>query len=115
MSNAALCNYLNNDITENEAMHLFDHMANYHLENETVSTVEFGKVSGFNVLEKINPKNSNHKEYIQTGSTCKYNSMYKYICNETSDTIPLHYRRWKDTVIVHPFSVSVLRIRWTKT
>jgi hypothetical protein len=50
MNNSVLCNYLNKDITEAEALHLFDHMAKYHLENETVSTVEFGRVSGFNVL-----------------------------------------------------------------
>ncbi len=46
---------------------------------------------------------------------CDFDSTHKYICGDVSNEILEYERRWKDTSMVHKFSVFVLRTRWTST
>jgi hypothetical protein len=61
------------------------------------------------VLELANPAKN------KVDPNCPLSNKYKYLCQETTSSIPQHYRRWKDTALIHPYSVSVLRIRWAMT
>jgi hypothetical protein len=49
-------------------------------------------------------------EYLVDG--CEFNTIYKYVCGNTTKDIEPYYRRWKDTSLVPAFSVFVLRVRW---
>ena len=51
---------------------------------------------------------------VSNQTNCIFNSAYKYICSDVSSTIPEHYKRWKDTALVEPFTVTVFRVRWAK-
>jgi predicted nucleic acid-binding Zn ribbon protein len=46
---------------------------------------------------------------------CSLDLTHKYICEDTSDDIMEHERRWKDTTMVHSYQVFVLRVRWAST
>ncbi len=46
---------------------------------------------------------------------CSMDSSHKYICDDTTEDILPHERRWKDTSMVHKYSVFVLRVRWAST
>ena len=46
---------------------------------------------------------------------CDYDDSHKYICGGCFDEVLEHERRWKDTSMVHAYSVFVLRVRWAST
>lgn len=108
LTDAQLCDYIDNNITDSEAEMVFHGFNSLYLENQTTRTLD-GKISGFNVLELVNLAKS------KVDPNCSLSSTYKYLCQETTSSIPQHYRRWKDTALIHPYSVSVLRIRWAMT
>lgn len=83
----------------------------YLRENETVSA-DIGLVSGKNVLERVE-NSSNLGRYSVEG--CPLNTLYKYVCANSSNNIYPWYRQWKDTIEVKGFMVTKIRIRWTKT
>ena len=47
--------------------------------------------------------------------SCSLNEQYKYLCEDTTENIQEHERRWKDTALVPEFTVFILRIRWAST
>jgi FtsP/CotA-like multicopper oxidase with cupredoxin domain len=108
LTDGQLCDYIGNSITGSEAEIVFHGFNSLYLENQTLTTPN-GKISGFNVLELVTPLNR------VVDPNCPLSSTYKYLCQETTPSIPQHYRRWKDTALISPYSVSVLRIRWTMT
>ena len=48
-------------------------------------------------------------------SSCSMNTIYKYICGNSTGSINGWYKRWKETALVREFTVMVLRVRWTST
>ncbi len=109
LSDNQLCDYIHNNITSEEADAIFHLYHSLYLEDEIRSIPGLGKVSGFNILQRLVEPD------IVTDTNCSLGQYYKYICEETSSTIPQYYRRWKETVLVNPYSISVFRIRWTMT
>lgn len=85
-------------------MRLKDYMS----ENK-VETTENGLISGLDVMA-----HSNGDESYLVGD-CSLDSTHKYICEETPDSVLEYESRWKDTTMVHSYSVFVLRVRWAST
>jgi hypothetical protein len=50
LNNKQLCDYIKNNITDDEAETVFHSYNSLYLENSTQNTANFGKISGFNVL-----------------------------------------------------------------
>lgn len=95
-----------------ESTVLYEFMDTYNLESK-FTTTNIGKVSGLNVLDLIaTPKD--RAKYARF-SKCSLNSIYKYVCDETTGSINKWYKRWKETALVREFTVMVLRIRWAST
>ena len=107
LNNIDLCNYIWG-LEESEVLDLFMRLKDYMLENKVENT-ENGLVSGLDVMAHSNGDSS----YIVGG--CGFDSTHKYICDETPDAIFAHESRWKDTTMVHSYSVFVLRVRWAST
>lgn len=66
-------------------------------------------VSGLDVMELSNAD----EKYIVGG--CSMDKTHKYICEDTTGDILPYERRWKDTTMVHKYSVFILRVRWAST
>jgi hypothetical protein len=64
------------------------------------------------VLEKIT-NSTNQSKYSVNG--CALDSVYKYICENSSANVYPWYKRWKDTVEIKAYTVTRLRIRWAET
>jgi hypothetical protein len=62
--------------------------------------------SGLNTLTAYD----GNTDYLVEG--CQLNTVYKYICENTTQQIEAYRRRWKDTSLVPPFTVYVFRMRW---
>jgi hypothetical protein len=71
--------------------------------------IDSDKNSGLNSLT---PYDGN-LEYLVDG--CPSNTVFKYICANTTDSIEPYRRKWKDTTLVPPYTVYVMRIRWAST
>ena len=67
------------------------------------------KNSGLNSLTPFDGSS----DYLVEG--CPFNTVYKYVCSNTTDTIEPYRRKWKDTTLVPPYTVYVIRIRWAST
>ncbi len=46
---------------------------------------------------------------------CEWNTRYKYLCGNTTSSIPAYQRRWKDTFLIDAYTVAVMRVRWAST
>jgi FtsP/CotA-like multicopper oxidase with cupredoxin domain len=46
---------------------------------------------------------------------CEWNTRYKYLCGNTTSSIPAYRRRWKDVYLINTYTVAVIRIRWAST
>ena len=66
-------------------------------------------VSGLDVMAL-----SRGEERYRVGN-CSMDATHKYICEDTTGDILPYERRWKDTTMVHAYSVFVLRVRWAST
>jgi FtsP/CotA-like multicopper oxidase with cupredoxin domain len=111
LSDEDLCYYLGN-ITLEESTMLYHFLGTYNLETKFTST-NIGPVSGLNAMDPI-ASSADMAKYAQY-SNCPYNSLYKYVCNNSTSTINSWYKRWKETAFVRQYTVMVLRIRWAST
>ena len=66
-------------------------------------------VSGLNVMSL-----SGGDDRYKVGN-CSFDATHKYICEDTTRDILPYERRWKDTTMVHAYSVFILRVRWAST
>lgn len=78
------------------------------LENNITATAK-GNISGLDSMQSFN----GDPNYSDSG--CSLNTAYQYICEETSDNLYEHERRFKDAAFVSAFSIYKVRVRWTST
>lgn len=104
-TNNELCHYLwKMPLDEVKAVYM--EMNTYELENITHVTPN-GVTSGMDVMQLSN----GDPAYAQAG--CALSLTHKYLCEETTDTmLQPHERRWKDTALIDPFNLFVIRVRW---
>lgn len=62
--------------------------------------------SGLNSLAPYD----NNADYLVEG--CQFNTVYKYVCADTTKDIEPYLRRYKDTTLVPATTVYVFRMRW---
>lgn len=98
-----LCDYIWG-LEDQEVLDLFESLQGYMREDE----VKDG-MTGMDVMTR-----SNGEERYQVGN-CSFDLTHRYICEETTGDILPYERRWKDTTMVHSYSVFVLRVRWAST
>ena len=77
------------------------------LENDTLTHQK--KDSG---LDTMTPYDGDERYWVRG---CQWNLKYKYVCGDSTKDIETYQRRWKDTVLVPAYTVSILRVRWAST
>jgi predicted nucleic acid-binding Zn ribbon protein len=92
-------------LEDNEVPPIFESLNAYMRED----VVGEGRASGLDVMAL-----SGGDERYQVGG-CSLDLTHKYICDDTTGDILPHERRWKDTTMVHKYSVFILRVRWAST
>ena len=96
LTDAQLCKFLD-AMTMEDTMKLYHFLDNYNPQTKIVNA-NIGKVSGLNVMETITTAADTTKYARFT--ECSLNTIYKYVCDDTTSTIKPWNKRWKDTTLV---------------
>lgn len=95
-----------------EAKAIYEQLNNFDLEDNSTVTPN-GRVSGvIDMMETYNGSDPTMAAYVK--AECAFSLTHKYVCSETTEIALMeHERRWKDTAFIDPYSVFVIRVRWT--